>query len=110
MEDAMLERLVLATERSAKAQEDLITLATEERDTGESIFGPPICPHCSTFNPDIGSGGVEAEGPMIEFALVAKCHNCQGQFFAVPQGWLCFAEQSEAAEEIERRVGSDNHS
>lgn len=97
-----LHKLFEATERSAKAQEDLIVLAKEERDTGDSIFGPPLCPHCGTFNPGVRNEG--GDGPMAEFALIANCQNCSKTFFAVPQGWLCYATRDEALTEIEGRT------
>jgi hypothetical protein len=101
MSDKLMVRLVEAMERSAKAQEDLIVLATEERDSGESIFGPPLCPHCGMFNPNVRSEG--GDGPMIEYALVARCGNCGEMVYAVPQGWFCFKTRDEAREAIEGR-------
>lgn len=100
MKDEKLDRVIEALERSAKAQEDLIVLATEERDS--NIFGPPLCPHCGTLNPDVHNGG--GEGPMAEFALIATCGSCAKTLFAVPQGWLCFTTRDEALKEIEGRI------
>lgn len=98
-----LNRIITALERSAKAQEDLIQLATEERDSGELLTSdPPFCPHCGMFNPNVTSRG--GEGPMVEFALIATCGNCQEEFFSVPQGWTNFKTRDEAKTEIEGRV------
>lgn len=101
MDDKMFERLVVASERTAQAQEDLITLATEEREVEGAQFGPPVCPHCLTFNPEVRSEG--GDGPMSEFALVSKCGNCDETIYAVPQGWLCFKTPEDARNEIEGR-------
>jgi hypothetical protein len=95
-------------ERIAIANEQLITLATEERDTGDSIFGPPLCPHCGTFSPHVRNEG--GSGPMAEFCLVGNCSNCNKTIYAVPQGWLCFASRDDALQELERRGSSDKRS
>lgn len=104
MNDKLLKRLVEATERGAKAQEELIELAKEERDSTQPILGPPICPHCGTFNPTIRSGGREGQGEMASFVLVAHCENCQGVFYALSQGWLTFTNQEQAQHAMEGRA------
>lgn len=80
-------------ERSAVAQEDLIRLATAERETGESILGPPICPHCGRLNPRIRNEG--GDGQFGEFLLVAACQECGETFIAIAQGWLTFRDNAE---------------
>lgn len=98
---AWQERLVGAVERVAVANEQLIELATTERDSGDSAFGPAFCPHCGTFNPSVrNEGGI---GQMAEFVLLATCQACHKTFFAFPQGWICLASEDEAREEMERR-------
>ena len=101
MTNEQVDRIVDALERTAKANEELIRLATEERDTGESIFGPPLCPHCGTFNPDVANEG--GRGAMGEFCLIGKCGNCNNTLYAFAQGWLVFATRDEAMQEMERR-------
>lgn len=98
---APLKQMAVALERTAKANEDLIVLAKEERDTGESILGPAMCPHCGMFNPSIRNEG--GDGSMSDFVLVAKCGNCQNTIYAVPQGWLAFATPEDARATIEGR-------
>lgn len=98
----LLGRIADALERGAKAQEDLITLATEERDTGESLVAPPLCPHCGMFNPSVAQEG-GGSGHMTEYVLVAKCDHCKAVIYAVPQGWLCYPNADMAREEIEGR-------
>jgi hypothetical protein len=87
----LLLRLVTATERSAVAQEELIRLATEEREAREmpdNLPGLPVCPHCGMLNPTIrNEGGV---GPFGDFALLALCDNCNRTFIAESQGWNVF--------------------
>lgn len=95
-----LHRLTEATERSAKAQEDLIELAKDERSIGEQIEnepGPPFCPRCSKIDPLIYTEG-RGEGQMAKFVLVARCGSCQGVLFAVPEGWRVFSDSEEADE------------
>jgi hypothetical protein len=91
----LLSRLVAATERSAFAQEELIRLATEERnerDQAEEMpIGLPICPHCGTINPNIRNEG--GSGPMAEFALLAACDSCSHMFIAAPIGWEVFKDK-----------------
>jgi hypothetical protein len=53
------------------------------------------------FNPNVRSEG--GDGPMIEYALVARCGNCGEMVYAVPQGWFCFKTRDEAREAIEGR-------
>jgi hypothetical protein len=98
-----LDRIADAMERTAKANEELIRLATEERDSGESLVGPPLCPHCGMFDPKVRSEG--GDGQMSEFALVAACGHCNGMIYAVPQGWLCYATRDDAIEAMKGRTG-----
>lgn len=104
--EELLGRLVDATERNAVANEKIVSLATDERDTGESILGPPFCPHCGTFNPNVRSEG--GDGEMAEFALVAQCRNCGNILYGVPQGWLVYKTKEEAAQQIAGKGGTDD--
>jgi hypothetical protein len=101
MEHDLELRLVEATERSAKAQEELIRLATEERDYGDNLVGPPLCPHCGMFDPKIRNEG--GAGQMSEFILVAVCGSCENIIHAVPQGWLAYPDRQQAIDEVEGR-------
>lgn len=93
----ILGRIADASERTAKANEELITLAKDERDLGESELGPPFCPHCGKFDPEIRNEG--GAGLMSEFVLVAYCESCTKTFIAVPQGWMCHKTPEEAAQQ-----------
>lgn len=88
------ERAVRAWERIAGANEALIQLATEERDSGAMAFGPPFCPHCSTVNPKIRNDG--GDGAMADFVLAARCATCGEMLFAVAQGWAVFKTPEDA--------------
>lgn len=87
----MLERGVRALEKIAEEP----ILQTEG--------GPPICPHCNTLNPRVTVSADESDGPLAEFALVAKCGPCGGTIFGVPLEWGLFTNPEEAREEIARR-------
>ena len=99
-----LERMADASERMAVANEQLIKLATEERDSGDSILGPPFCPHCNTFDPKLRQIGT-GTGQMSEFILEAACDNCGNRVYGVPQGWLVFHTGEQALTYIEGREG-----
>lgn len=99
-------RITTALERLADANEAIVKLASDdEQPVLERVPGLPVCPHCGEFNPSIGSdsGG---EGKMDEFVLIAQCGNCQGRFFAVPEGWQVF----ESLESVKKfmKGGIDN--
>lgn len=96
--------MVEALERQASASEALITLATDERSLGENILGPPFCPHCGTFNPEVRNEG--GNGPLAEFVLVAGCHSCGKMMYGVVQGWTMFRSADEVVKA--REDGNDN--
>lgn len=100
--EAIWQRIADSLERTAVANEQIVKLATDERDAGDNIFGPPFCPHCGMLNPTCRSEG--GEGEMAEFVLVAHCHNCGNILYAVPQGWLVFTNAESAKAQIEGRT------
>lgn len=65
--------------------------------------GPPICPHCNTFNPEVATRDEEMSGPLHEFLLVVTCLNCHNRFYAIPLTWHCVKTHSEAEEEMRMR-------
>jgi hypothetical protein len=96
-EEPFEERLLGILERTAKAQEDLIRLATEEREVGETMIEPPFCPHCGRLNPAIRSEG--GRGDFNEYILIAHCENCNNTFLAVPaNGWNVYRNEHELKE------------
>jgi hypothetical protein len=92
------EQFLAVFERIAVANEKLIELATEERSVGEAP-GPPFCPTCGTFNPEIHSNG--GGGPMADFILAAQCGNCGSVIYAVPESWKIFADADEARDALQ---------
>jgi len=92
--ERLFKKLVDATERNAIASERLIELATEERTEEASIKTPGYCPHCGLGNPEIRNEG--GAGRMDEFVLIARCGNCQGEFYGFPQGWTIAKTKEEA--------------
>lgn len=74
-------------ERSTVAQEQLIHLATEERKI-EFTPTPPFCPHCQAVDPVVGSEG--GSGKMSDFVLLARCGQCGGVLYGVPDGWQVY--------------------
>jgi uncharacterized FAD-dependent dehydrogenase len=89
------ERILAVLERIAKANEDLIVLATEERDEQDSAPAPPpYCPHCRKPNPVIRNEG--GTGDFADFVLVAKCE-CGEMFYAKPEDWNVYLNKEDAA-------------
>lgn len=86
--------LVPVLERIAVANEELIRLATEERDI-EDTTAPPHCPHCHQFDPVVGSQG-GGEGHMSDFVLVAKCGSCGEVLYGLPDNWRMARSADEA--------------
>lgn len=103
--EELLERAVVALDRSAVANEELIRLATEERDYGDSLTAPPVCPVCHKFNPKIIVLNHDRVGDMAEFVLVANCQECNQIFYAVPQGWVPFIHADEVSNYLSEKGG-----
>lgn len=102
-----LGKLVEVTERNAIASEAIVRLATEERDVGESMLAPPVCPHCGTFDPELRSEG--GHGHMSEFVLVGQCLNCNRIVYAIPQGWLCYQTKEQAVTQLSEKGGQHDN-
>jgi hypothetical protein len=82
LDPSQIARLLDSLERIAKANEELIRLAVEERE--EVPAEPLACPNCQKRNPRVrGTGG---EGPLSEFVLIATCQECGHRLVAVPRG------------------------
>lgn len=100
-----IERFLAIAERSAVAQERLIELATEERSISDAP-GPPYCPSCGHFNPEVTAkaGG----GPLGDFILASECSACGKSIYAVPEGWQVFDNPEAAVAYQEGRNIDDN--
>jgi len=78
-------RLTDNVERLAAANEELISLAKEERETTPG--GPAVCPNCGRDNPIVHVGTMADKGPLGEFVIAVTCDHCEARFFAAPLGW-----------------------
>lgn len=103
-----IDRFLGIMERAASAQERLIELATEERELG-NVLGPPYCPSCGHFNPEVSMELKAGGGPLGDFVLAAKCNDCESELFAVPEGWQMFKTVEEVLTYQEGR-DTDEHS
>lgn len=81
------ERAIEALERLAASNERIVEMADEERQANHE-GGPAYCPHCATMNPVVRAPAGEEH--MELFVLGATCMNCQGVFYAVPDGWIIY--------------------
>jgi NMD protein affecting ribosome stability and mRNA decay len=100
----MEERVTELLERIAVGVEHLA-----EDPVVEIEAGPPVCPHCGRFNPEISVREVEAQGPIFEYVLVAHCNNCGQKFYAVPQTWVMFTRREEVEAEMNERRGNNGN-
>lgn len=99
-----LEQFLGKLERIAVANEELITLATEERVEEAKLTTPGYCPHCGTANPSIRSEG--GTGAMNDYVLIALCDNCNKTFYAIPEGWLCVKTPENVRQAMEAANGT----
>lgn len=98
MDGRETQQLLGTLERIAVANEELIRLATEERNI-EFKPTPPFCPHCQSLNPRVTSEG--GGGLMSEFVLVARCETCGRAIYGVPDGWQVYGSKEEARSAIQ---------
>lgn len=79
-------------ERLAVSNEKIVEMANEERQANYQ-GGPPYCPHCGTFGPNITTQG--RGGSFADYVLVAVCENCNNTFIGQPEGWQVFRTPQE---------------
>lgn len=71
--------------------------------------GPPVCPHCNSFNPRVRiAASDEASGPFVQYFVPMRCETCGKVFYAVPLEWANFTNVDEAKEELTRRAAVSN--
>jgi hypothetical protein len=99
----MEERAMELLERIAVGVEHLA-----EDPVVEIEAGPPVCPACGRFNPEISVREQESHGPMFEFVLVAHCTHCTQKFYAVPTAWRNYVRREEVEAEMMERRGNGN--
>jgi hypothetical protein len=90
--EILLERIARGVERLA---EDPVV---------EIESGPPICPHCNVFNPDVHVNADEGRGPLYEFFVIAECQNCQNTIYVLPIQWSIFASNKELEAALADRI------
>lgn len=66
--------------------------------------GPPICPHCGKFDPEIQLPEQEsARGLMSEVIIVGTCLECKHPIFIVTESYSVHRTSLTATTEIEER-------
>jgi hypothetical protein len=90
-------------ERAVKALESMA-----EDPIVEMEIGPPVCPHCSKFNPQVKTDAHEGVGPLFEYAVAFICLECEQPFYGVPVQWSLHQEVTTLRIELEGRKGSGN--
>lgn len=99
-----LEPVVQALERSAKANEDLLTLATQEQIVMAEP-GPPVCPFCGRLDPEVTQVAADGDGPLGDFVMAAEAHCCNKVLYAVPLGFDTFTRIEMAQDALTQRKG-----
>jgi len=94
-ERELIERGVVALERLA--QDPVIEIEA----------APPVCPHCNNLNPKV-TIEKDADGPLGECVLQARCENCGRGFFAIPITWQMATSVEEVKQEMAERAGIEN--
>jgi hypothetical protein len=69
----------------------------------EIDWGPPKCPHCNAFDPQVEIEEQDGSGPLSEYYLEPTCGACRKKFFIVIQGYSAHVERDMASQEIEER-------
>lgn len=85
-ERELVERVVVALENGAKAQQDLLEIAKQEQFTIEQ--GPPVCPNCGKLNPTVTQLFREdASGPLSDFVMEVETHCCNRTVYCLATAW-----------------------
>jgi hypothetical protein len=100
-----MSKVEVLLERIAKGIEHL-----GEEPVVEIEAGPPICPHCGKFNPDVKVNADEGVGPLIEFFVIAQCLECQKTIYALPLQWNIYGSQHELESGVAERSEITNGS
>jgi hypothetical protein len=103
-------RMLNSLERIANTLEKVPDILSKLGEEPEIMIeaGPPLCPHCNKFNPEVDIEDTEGSGPIFEYYMKARCHNCGHVFYAIPQTWHMFARESEVATAMQERLNSIN--
>jgi len=103
--DESLDRLAGAAEKIAAALEGF-----REDNEIQVEFGPPVCPHCGTFNPRVTTHESVSEGELADFIIDADCMECGKRMYGVVESYSMHASMETAVEELksEGRGGQQN--
>ncbi len=93
----LLERQAVALERLADE--------AERQPVFEFQPGPPVCPHCGKFSPNVGVSESDGIGALAEIFLVLECQECHTTFYAVPEGWTMCENRDALQVVIEDKKG-----
>jgi hypothetical protein len=90
--EQMLDRIALGIEKLAADPEVEIEV------------GPPICPQCGKFNPEILLDPTEsARGPMSEVVVTGTCVHCNAYIYIVIESYSVHRSRHTAITEIQER-------
>lgn len=99
MEDGALESL----ERIADALEKLADDAVVEIEGG-----PPVCPHCGQYDPEIIVKESESKGKLSSYVVEAECDNCGAIMYVVIDSYSMHMGLDTVRNEIEARAGAED--
>ena len=97
--DRLARRAVEAVERGVVALENL---AKEDEITVE--FGPPLCPSCGTFDPEVTTFDSQDTGKLSDFVIQAECRNCGSTIFGIVESYSMHQSRETAIQEIHERA------
>ena len=98
-----MERLIEVAERVAGGIERLA-----EDPIVEIEAGPPTCPHCQKFNPEVEVRETQGSGPLFEFFITAICLECRQTFYVLPLQYSTHPNIESLTQEINERGGNSN--
>jgi hypothetical protein len=103
-------KLLTTLERMASSMEQIPSLLKQLGEEPEILIegGPPLCPHCGAFNPEIEIENTDGSGPIFEYYMKARCQNCSHTFYAIPQTWHMFTRISEVEAAMRERLDTLN--
>src|SRR5687767_15073101 len=70
--------------------------------------GPAFCPNCGKHDPVVTVLNTEGDGHLLEWVLVAECHNCNHTFYGLVESWSMFNSSEQLQAELGERAGISN--
>lgn len=69
--------------------------------------GPPMCPHCGAFDPEVEIPAHDGVGgPLSQFVSPAMCKNCNNVMFFIVESYSMHRDRDTAIAEIKERAGN----